>query len=646
VLANYSERLDSIYINPPLSQESIDKFNKAIEKASKVIQFHKSSAYMDKAVLLIGEAYFYLGDYLKAERKFSEFISKLSRSRYLDEAVLFLSRTQLRLGNQAALERLQNLIKNTNDNSIKALSYQTLAEYYINKKDYESAVANYKKSIELSSNDEFRAQMQYLIASVLSRKDPNIAASEYKKVLDFGTSFDLEYYSRLNYAKNLILSSSFDEAAPLLEQLKIKYKDNEQFQSDIDLLRARYYEQKKEYKKALDGYKSVIRNYPKSVSAADAAFYIAGYHENVLNDYLNAYRFYKFSYEQNASSHFAVKINSKTNTFKRYFELKSAITGSQIKTDYSDEIIKLMNGKTGNEKQEELHKGDEGQEKGKPKGQGYPSLVFPPLNGVRGMADSLDKNTQIDSFKIKEEKIASAQFELAELFIYELNRTDSAEHYFLEAFALSPDYDFKGKVLFALADLYSNQNRSAQSEETLRKIVQDFPMSPVANAARRLLNLSVVEEISSDAADSLYTEAETKFSSEQYNSALNDFIFIINNYPASKNFSRSVYAAGWIYENVLSKPDSAFAYYEKVLATDPKSDFAKIIAGKVSEYKKINTPADSSNKIDTTELKKENPEEGKEEKKEEIIKEKDKSGDITNPDEMKREENHDPTKKK
>jgi tetratricopeptide (TPR) repeat protein len=635
VLANYSERLDSIYINPPLSQESIDKFNKAIEKASKVIQFHKSSAYMDRAVLLIGKTYFYLGDYLKAERKFSEFISKLSRSPYLDEAVLFLSRTQLRLGNQAALERLENLIKNTGDKSIKALAYQTLAEYYINRKDYESAIVDYRKSVEYSSDDEFRAQMQYLIASVLSRKDPTVAASEYKKVLDYGTSFDLEYYSRLNYAKNLILSGNFNEASSLLQQLKVKYKDNEQFQSDIDLLKARYYEQRKEYKKALDGYKSVIKNYPKTVSAADAAYYIAGYHENVLNDYLNAYRYYKFSYEQNAASHYASKINSKTNTFRRYFELKSVVTGSQVKTDYSDEIIKLMNGKIETEKKQEQQKGDEGEKKEKSKGQGFSSLNLP-------IKDSLNF---IDSAKIKEQKMAAAQFELAELFLYELNRGDSAEFYFLESFAQSPDYDFKGKVLYALADLYSNQNRSAQSEETLRKIIREFPLSPVANAARHLLNLPMMEEVSGDAADSIYTDAELKFSNDQYNAALNNFTYIINNYPSSKHFSRSVYAVGWIYENVLANPDSAFAYYERVLAADPKSDFAKIVADKVTEYKKSLSPPDSSNQIDSTKLNKENPKEGIE-KKEKIIKEEDKAGDITKPDEMKKEESPDATKKK
>src|SRR5512146_3423962 len=50
VLSTYSERPDSIYATPNMSQEAKDKFNKAIEKASKVIQYHKSSAFMDQAV--------------------------------------------------------------------------------------------------------------------------------------------------------------------------------------------------------------------------------------------------------------------------------------------------------------------------------------------------------------------------------------------------------------------------------------------------------------------------------------------------------------------------------------------------------------------------------------------------------------------
>src|SRR4030095_14607159 len=80
VLSVYSERLDSILAKPSLSQEASDNFNKAIEKASRVIQYHKSSQFMDKSVLMVGKSYYYLGDYLKAERKFSEFMSKLPAS--------------------------------------------------------------------------------------------------------------------------------------------------------------------------------------------------------------------------------------------------------------------------------------------------------------------------------------------------------------------------------------------------------------------------------------------------------------------------------------------------------------------------------------------------------------------------------------
>src|SRR4030095_6085754 len=110
VLASYSEKPGSIFEKPSLSQEATDKFNKAIEKASKVIQYHKSSQFMDKSVLLIGKSYFYLGDYVKADRKFSELISKLTSSKNIDEALLFHAKTQLRMNNvNNGLERLDQL---------------------------------------------------------------------------------------------------------------------------------------------------------------------------------------------------------------------------------------------------------------------------------------------------------------------------------------------------------------------------------------------------------------------------------------------------------------------------------------------------------------------------------------------------------
>jgi len=158
ILSHYSDRVDSIFITVQLSQDAIDDFNAAIEKASKVIQYHKSSSFMDKAVFLIGRSYYYLGDYIKAERKFNELISKLSMSPLLEEDNLYLAKTRMRMDNTSqALESLDKIISTSQNKSIVAEAYQSMAEYYISQRDYTSAIKDYNKSIELSSDNSFRA---------------------------------------------------------------------------------------------------------------------------------------------------------------------------------------------------------------------------------------------------------------------------------------------------------------------------------------------------------------------------------------------------------------------------------------------------------------------------------------------------------
>src|SRR5690606_11474253 len=107
-------RLDSLNINANLSAEGKEQLNEVIEGASKVIQYRKSSRFIDDAVLLIGKSYYYLNDFLQAERKFNEFLSKLSMSELKDEATLFLGKTKMKLGQtQEAETLLKSVIANS-----------------------------------------------------------------------------------------------------------------------------------------------------------------------------------------------------------------------------------------------------------------------------------------------------------------------------------------------------------------------------------------------------------------------------------------------------------------------------------------------------------------------------------------------------
>ena len=591
VLANYSERQDSIFARPRLSQESIDKFNVAIQKASKVIQYHKSSQFMDRSVLLVGKAYYYLGDYLKAERKFGEFISRLKSSRYLDEALLYLAKTQLRLENEKpAIERLNSLIETSKDRNVVSESYQSLAEYYLNKKDYENSIKNFKKAIELSDDNSFKAQMQFLVASVVSKTDQKSAAKEFDKVMDYNASFDLEYLAKFNLAKSLVLSGRYPEGNSLIEDLTIKYKDNNESLAQINYLKAVSYEERKDSKNAIKQFYEVIKEYPSSIASSDASYKIGLYYEDQKNDYLRAYMYYRFSTEQNAAGTYNKQSVTKAGVFKRYFELRSQISGVPINTEYDAEFKK----KTSKVLLEE-------DDNGKPPKQNNGKGGGTSGSGVSGFiekympADSIEVTDTIVTFqnldslnKAEEKKIADAKFELAELFLYDLNRTDSSEFYLLQSLNESTDYEFSAKVLFALSELARRLDDNPRSEEYLRKIVEFYPHSEVANSSRRLLNLSVLDDYSGDASDSLYSAAENSFVAQDYPAALAYFNEIISKYPSSARVDKAYYGAGWICENVLGKNDSAYYYYSSLVKTIPNSQAAAIVMQKVTEYETFN----------------------------------------------------------
>lgn len=613
VLSNYNEKQDSIFARPRLSQESIDKFNIAIEKASKVIQYHKSSEFMDRSVLLVGKSYYFLGDYLKAERKFGEFISKLKSSRYLDEALMYLAKTQLRLENEPpAIDRLNNLIKTSKDESVVSESYQSIAEYYLNKKDYENAIKNFKNAIKYSGDNGFKAQMQFLVASVTAKSDPKKAALEFDRVLDYSPSFDLEYLARYNYAKNKVLAGKFSDALPELEDLEVKYKDNALFLSQVNFLKGSYYEEKKDNSRAIKQYYNVIKNFPQTVASSDASCRVGQYFENDQNDYLNALRYYRFAAEQSTAGILYPLALSKASVFKRYFELKSTILGTVINTEYDAEFKKNTILEIEGQDPNAPPKGfDEGGKNG-----GERMIIYDSTEG-ESKFNELDTfsiqdtdtliTEYVDSTAIREKEISEAKFELAELFLYDLNRLDSSEIYLIDALGSSNDYDFTAKVLFALADLYRKDNRDEKSNETLRRIINEFPLSEMANSSRRLLNLSVTEETIGDRADSVYNSAETSFISGDYSASLVKFKELIAAFPDSKHLDKAMYACGWIYENILMKSDSAYYYYSSLLQALPNTEAAAMVMQKVEQYESFNkSPVDTSaSVIDTSKVKKE-----------------------------------------
>ena len=283
-VASFNRRLDSLNITPPISNDIKDKLNKVIERASKVIQLHKNSKYLDDAVLLIGKSYFLLGDYLQAERKFNEFLTNLSASSLYDEAMYYLGVTKMKLGKTEEADIiLKNIVSTAKDREVRSEAAGQLGISSFVKKNYKDAIDYFRQSIEYTKDNDNKALKQFILARIFSLYEPEKAAKEFERVLDFTSDFDLVFYARLNHAKSLDKDRQYAKANEELEKLRRKYREQPEYKQLAELEIANNLYAQKKYKEALTSYFDVIIDYPSTVTSSDAYYYLAKHYETVEN---------------------------------------------------------------------------------------------------------------------------------------------------------------------------------------------------------------------------------------------------------------------------------------------------------------------------------------------------------------------------
>lgn len=702
LIFNFNRRLDSLDQLPPVSGSVKEKLDKAIERASKIIQFHKSSKFIDQAVLLIGKSYYYLTDYYNAERKFNEFLSKLSSSTLADEAILFLGRTKMRLGKtEEGIAIFKDLVEKSSDDEIKSLAYRDLGAYSYNKGNLEDAVKYFQASIDYSKDKERKAEGQFILAKIMSIYKPETAAEEYVDVLDYTSDYDLTFFSKLNYAKGLSYDKEYDKAEEVLTDLRKKYRDEPNYAQLVDLEIANNLFNQKDYIEAKEKYFEIIVKYPNTPVSADAYYTLAKYDEDVNNDYLNALVNYKKSVGESSASDYYKESFKKSATFEKYFNLMSEIKGETkitiptsnaeveaYRITYNEEKgleNSTVNGenKSGNEENKSgetppPNEGEQGHGKGKPGGYKNHVSVFMfddslkneegnepvkteennPVNdkGNQPMeklpnpkktqkenvkdsstsksTDSLMNKRAADSLEAlsKEDKKFKAYYELAEIFMYDLNKTDSAEFYLKIMIDKFPEPDKKVKALYTLGTLYKNNNMKSESDAIFSKIISDYPNTVYSLESKKIMGITTSEaDVVENPINSMFKQALNLFNDNKYQEAVSVLEDIENKFPKDTLVAKSLYSIGWIYENKLINKDSSIAYYKKLKEKFPESEYARKVSPLLEYIASLDVKENSDstkanpNPTDTTSNgevhvgnKEENPEEVKEKNAEEV----------------------------
>jgi len=656
-IAIFNRSIDSLLVNPPASQNVKDKLNKSIERSSKIIQFHKNSKYIDDAVLLIGKSYYFLSDYINAERKFNEFLSKFSSSELTDEAILYLARSKNKLNKENEAENIYlSLLKNETEGEIKSLAARDYGVLEYKKGRPEEAAKYFRKAIEYTNDNVRKAESQFILAKLVSLFKPELAANEYKIVLDYTSDFDLSFYGRLNYAKGLTYNKKFSLADEELTSLRKKYRDEIGYAQLVDLELANNLYAQNKLKEAMDKYYEVIVKYPNSVASADAYFFIGRHEEEIENDYLNALVNYKKSVQENASSDYYILVSEKVSDLDRYFTLQSEVTDSQpidipqenfevekYRAFYNEEKgIEQFNetNKGGNNNEGNNKSGDEndGDQRGDGKGGpgGFNNYYFENLrdstedpikegkwdkeqsddqknsgsdnspnkdennenNFNPGNQDKTEKNdteskndtsvVNTDSLKqvqeeidlkTKIEKEFNGYYELAELFTYKLDRSDSAEFYLKLILQKFKEPDQQSKVLYTLGNFYKSTGKDVKAQETFSKLIGDYSNTIYAIEAKKIIGEVITEDdVVTSTVDIDFKKALELYNDQKYTEAVDLLKSIRSNAKLDSIKAKALYGIGFVFENGSLNKDSSLYYYGVLRSEYPESIYTQKIS--------------------------------------------------------------------
>jgi len=181
------------------------------------------------------------------------------------------------------------------------------------------------------------------------------------------------------------------------------------------------------------------------------------------------------------------------------------------------------------------------------------------------------------------------------LFYSEVGIPDSAAYWYDRVLAHDTDTTHLPRSMFIMADIVRDRPdlHATAPDGWYRRIVNEFPHSRYAAAAKEALGMKVAEGAASPALAE-FEEAEAQCDAENYDEAIRLLRQIAEKNKGSEVAARSQYMIGWIYEQLVNEPDSAIAHYDTVVRDYGSTPYAMNLRNRLSSEIFETTPPDSA----------------------------------------------------
>ena len=441
------------------SNQADQLYDKAARKASKVLDKYKESDLVDDAMLLMGKAFYWRGEYLQAMESFRDLETNFPASEYFDEARYWRAQT---LESQRIYGQAQQLYRTIFEDAEKEIAVQAgvrLGEMAFEREDYVAAIQEFRTTVEAYPDNRSQAQLWLRLGEAQMALEDEArladALKSFRNVLDAGPNADQEYRARLSSGRGLYALGQEEQALKVYVDL-LKEGRFRNFEGRTRLLIGESYQERRLLEQALGEYGQVRDDFPTTPSAAMALYRTGLLHLQEYGD---------------------------TELAREYFEETNRESAGSQGVLLAQEMLAYL-GRLGH-LQARVHRAD--------------SLYADSLGAVQGplvwsegwqIPDLADSTTSGKVVVAQNIEVLDDLFSACEVYRDDIGQADSAVAYYQEVIRRFPDSDQLPRAVFSIAWIYREmRSDEAAADPYLTRLIEEFPTSAQANEARQLMGL-------------------------------------------------------------------------------------------------------------------------------------------------------------
>jgi TolA-binding protein len=583
-----------------LSSQANKSFDEVIKFSSKILQFNKDSKYIHEAIYMIAKSYYYKGQYNKGLRKFIE-LDKFNDEEYALSAKLWIAKCELQMRTfDLALEHLEEVktLALTNENELILFEvYLAEISYLIYREEFFKAITKIEELVEQNLEDEVKSEVTYELGMLyISLENYEKGVAAFELVEEGSPTFEIEFKSKLEYAKAIKHLSREDEALQRLNRLR----DNTKYELHwdiIDLEIAQIELESGEVETALEIFYSIDTGYTKNESSGIAAFMQGDIMEHIYMDYDSAKILYEKVATKKAPSEYRIEARIKANVLKSRENYNDKIFSSKMgysylldTTLYRQDSIAYAGYSTRRDSAmqvaNELKESENVRQtptKGRKPTRGTGTALKAQFIYEEDSLYTYEPKLPIISVDSVLNQITKNEYELGNLYFSDLVVPDSAYFYYNDIVTNYPTTRYQAKTLYSLGSYYLTLENKIRADSLFQYVFDNYSSDPIAKVAAVRLGISI-EELNSDPALDKYYIAETLIEKEEYYDAIEELNSIYEVFPESHYAPKALYSIGWVYENKLEDYDGAVSYYDTLKAKYPKTEYVRDINSKLIFY--------------------------------------------------------------